>query len=396
MWDLMPSRPYLDTPLQSIAAYTHGISTLVEYKPGEYGLIACMDLKTIPFRNIKDLTIAAQNGAGTIELEIAIACTVSNLVILKSKNPKELEPFKDNSVSLAESFVIEDEKKVVVYYQNKDNKKNIDLKTKAYNFHFDKKFSFSIEENIQNNELSRSGPVLNKENKLIGYTSAELVNIAIPAFFLEKMLKSLETENTFPSYPTFIGVPFTLFAMTDENIKKASGLDPFGLIGAKISNLYARIADSKTETTLQIGDILLELIDHKGNVYPVNNRTNICLEGTDVNYKAFFDLLNPFDSISLKILRNGIEYIITTPVSGSWPCVHTVSSPRIDYNWAEYLEIGNKIIVANLDDPLISRDHQYYSKELKPKNNKKVVILEIKPAAKDELSSWRKYSVNRY
>ncbi|MBN9288550.1 MAG: hypothetical protein BGO43_03440 [Gammaproteobacteria bacterium 39-13] len=221
-------------------------------------------------------------------------------------------------------------------------------------------------------------------------TSAQLSSFARPVELLGKMLKKLKQSDTF-AYPTLPGFPFDLSSITDRKLKIAHGLEPDSLMGAKISRLYGNISG------LEVGDILLELIDENNkDIYPVSGKGTISIEENDISYRAFFELREVGDPISIKVLRRGKEHLIQTNIDASWPISPQMCGIRQDANCIPFVKFCEKLILTNFDvgtTQAVASKYSliHYAAKLQRQNRRtstKVVILEILPNAHRELSPW--------
>lgn len=257
--------------------------------------------------------------------------------------------------------------------------------------------ALAIQVNAATSGGNSGGPVIDAKTGAVisihsnGATTAQLSNFSRPAHFLAKMLKKLEKKETYyPCYPTLPGIPFELVSITDRRLKVAHGIEADSPIGAKISALYGNIPE------LEIGDILLSLIDKNGIVYPVDGKGTISIEDNDIACRVFFELHEIDDLFSIEVLRKGKERLIQLKIDESWPLFPQICGPRKDCNQIPHVEFCQKLIISNFDvgttqaiSSKLSLMH-YASKLQKQERSKsnKVVILEILPDAYDELSPW--------
>lgn len=251
-----------------------------------------------------------------------------------------------------------------------------------------------IQTNAATTGGNSGGPVIDsKTGRVIGIhsngsTRATLVNLARPAVFLAKMLKHLD-EPSITTYPKLPGVPFILSGMTDSDLKRAYGLEPSCVVGARIDRLFAVIPG------LEAGDILVELIDATQQGYPVNGKCNINLFGYDMLYKAFFEMHNPGDTVGFKIVRDGKESIVTAVIEPNWKSSPYICDVRKDSNQADFMKLSDKLVLATMDWEILtgkkSNTYSFYhgTKLRNPAKGKesKVVWLEILRDAINEIPS---------
>lgn len=251
-----------------------------------------------------------------------------------------------------------------------------------------------IQANAATSGGNSGGPVVDSHTGAVigihsnGSTVAQLTNFSRPIIFLIKMLKQLQQAKT--PYPVLPGVPFELSLITDRKLKIAHGLEPDSPMGAKINALYGEISG------VEVGDILLELIDKDQRIYPVDGKGNVSIEENDIAYRVFFELQEVNDPISIKVLRHGKEHIIHTRIDASWPLSAKICSKPKDSNDIPYLEFCKKLILTNFDEnstKTVTSKYSllYYSGKMQKQvgyKRTKVVILQFLPGAYKELSSW--------
>ncbi|MCS5711513.1 trypsin-like peptidase domain-containing protein [Candidatus Berkiella aquae] len=261
-----------------------------------------------------------------------------------------------------------------------------------------------IQYNAATSGGNSGGPVIDMNTGAVigihsmGSRAAQLSNFSRPVIFLNKMLKQMHHGDAVHSpYPALPGVPFDLMLITDRKLKQAHGLEPDCLIGAKICALNGNISG------LEIGDILLELIDKEQRIYPVSGKGTISIEGNDISCRLFFELQEIGDPISINVMRNGKECIIHTHVDSTWPLHTKISSVRKDNNDAPVIIFSEKLMLCNFDEGVIqsipstssglSPSLVYYASKLQKQRrdeSTKVAILEILPGALKELSGIKK------